>query len=71
MSKKLTRKEAINLIQFAGYHNDPAASTRLYIENRISQAAAQRAFATGAQKRKQGMPCGCHDCQKEKQTPHT
>jgi hypothetical protein len=58
----MTRKDAINHIRVAGYHGDVQRGTRLYIENRVSYAAHLEAFREGAQARRSGMKCSCHDC---------
>lgn len=44
----MTRKQALQCIRGAGATNDKQAFTRLYVENRISLAAAQQAFREGA-----------------------
>jgi hypothetical protein len=62
----MNRKDALTCIKVSGYHNDLAAFTRLYIENRISREAANRAYMIGAQQRKNGMRCSCYDCNKGK-----
>ncbi len=58
----MKRKDALNAIRFAGYHNDTASFTTLYIENRVSVAAARNAFAQGAQAKAKGVGCGCAEC---------
>ena len=61
---KLKRSEVLNLIAFAGYHQDQARFTRLYVENRVGYAAAKAAYRAGARQRAQGVRCDCHDCKK-------
>lgn len=58
----MKRKDALNALRFAGYHGDNARATVLYIENRVSIAAANEAFAQGARAKRNGIPCGCNDC---------
>ena len=43
----MKRKLALDAIRAAGYENDRRAFTRLYVENRVSFAAAQAAFNAG------------------------
>jgi hypothetical protein len=43
----VTRTQAVKLIQFAGYHDDRATFTRLYIENGVSYENAKLAYARG------------------------
>lgn len=56
------REQALGWIRVAGYHEDSAAFTRLYIENRVSLAAAKEAFRNGRAQRAAGVPCSCRDC---------
>lgn len=49
---KMPRKHAINLIKEAGYENDTAKMMRIFCENRISYAVAQKAFAEGKERKK-------------------
>lgn len=60
----MKRKDAINALIFAGAHDDRAAFTRIYIENKIGLAAAKDAFATGKRLKASGMPCGCSECKR-------
>lgn len=59
----MTRKDAIRAIVYAGYHNDKATGTRLYIENRISFTVYTQAFNDGRRMRANGMRCHCHSCE--------
>jgi len=43
-------------LRIAGYDNDSATWTRLYIENKISYAAAKQAWAEGVRMREAGIP---------------
>lgn len=58
----MKRKDALNLLKFAGYHGDNATFTRVLIEERVSRASAQEAYLTGARARRNGVACGCNDC---------
>lgn len=60
--EKPTRAQILDLIAFAGYHQDRAAFTRLLIENRVSYAAAKSAYGAGARQRAAGIKCGCIEC---------
>jgi hypothetical protein len=50
------------LLRVAGYHEDRATFTRLYIENRISKKNADEAYRSGRQAKAAGVRCDCHDC---------
>lgn len=52
----MKRAHAITYLQIAGYDDDKEAWTRLYIENRISYAAAKKAWAQGVAMRQAGVP---------------
>lgn len=52
----MKREHAISYLRIAGYDNDRAAWTRLYVENRISYAAAQKAWSEGVLMRQAGVP---------------
>lgn len=43
----MTRKLALDALRVAGFEHDRRAFTRLYIENRVSIQAAERAFREG------------------------
>jgi hypothetical protein len=58
----MTRKQALNAIQFAGYHEDRATGTRLYVENRVSITAYNEAFNKGRRAKAAGVPCNCMEC---------
>lgn len=62
----MTRALAMAHLRIAGYHDDRAAWTRLYVENRVSYAAAKRAWAAGKLARDNGVRCTCTEC---KETP--
>lgn len=59
---KMTRKQRLDAIKVAGYHDDRRTATRLYIEGRLSLPAMQEAFAQGARARAAGVPCSCFEC---------
>jgi len=56
------RAQALLAVQYAGYHDDKAESTRLLIENRISRAAHLEAWKRGAAMKAAGVRCGCQSC---------
>jgi hypothetical protein len=58
----MTRIQATTYLRIAGYHDDRAAFTRLYVENRISLPAAKEAYRSGQQAKKVGVRCDCNDC---------
>ncbi len=60
----MKRKQGLAWIRVAGYHNDAAAATRIYIESRISREAHDRAFREGERAKANGMPCHCSECSK-------
>ena len=60
----MKREQAIDLLRFAGYHGDRTSFTRLYIENRVSYAAAKQAYSQGEAAKSRGLGCGCNDCKK-------
>jgi len=62
MKSTMTRKQRLEAIKVAGYHDDRRTATRLYIEGRLSLPAMQEAFAKGAQARAAGVPCSCFEC---------
>ena len=45
--EKMTRKQALDAMRGAGATNNKQAFARLYVENRISLVAANRAWADG------------------------
>lgn len=51
----MTRAQAIAAMRVAGYHEDRAAWTRLYVEQRVSFEKAQRAWREGAELRMTGV----------------
>ena len=61
----MNRATALTLLAVAGYHEDKTAFVRLYVENRISFANAQKAYASGKRARTNGVPCTCGECKKE------
>jgi hypothetical protein len=52
----MKREHAIAYLRIAGYDNDRAAWTRLYVENRVSYAAAKKAWEEGVLMRQAGVP---------------
>lgn len=60
----MKRADALAYIRIAGYHNDQAAFTRLYIENKVGWEAARNAYRGGQNLKAGGMRCTCSDCSK-------
>lgn len=61
----MDRKQALAAIKFAAYHNDSREALRVYVENRISRAAYEKAWAAGVELKKGGMRCTCYRCKIE------
>jgi hypothetical protein len=61
------RKDLIRAIQFAGYHNDSSAATRLLLQNvgKVSYQVWSEAFKQGQRAKVNGARCNCSACQKE------
>ena len=61
--KPSKREIELSGFRFAGYHGDNAALTRKLIERRfVKREDAMAEFSVGIQQRKNGVPCGCHQC---------
>lgn len=58
----MKRTDAIAYMRIAGYHNDLARWTRLFIENRVGREAANLAWVTGKTQKQRGMKCTCTTC---------
>lgn len=58
----MKRKDALAWIRIAGYHNDVGSFVRLYVENRVSRAAADEAWAVGKRQKANGVLCSCQAC---------
>jgi hypothetical protein len=58
----MKRKDALNAIMYAGYHEDTRTGTRLFIENRISFEVYNAKFNEGRQRKRNGQRCGCSEC---------
>ena len=61
----MKRKDVLESIKLAGYHNDSRLFTRLLCENRISRKAADDAYRAGTILRGTGFVCTCSDCIKK------
>jgi hypothetical protein len=57
-----SRKQILESIKVAGYHQDDQAFLRLYTENRIGYSAAQAARTEGILARQKGVKCSCYAC---------
>ena len=58
----MNRKNALDYMRIAGYHDDKAAFYRLYVEHRISKAAADEAWSAGVKQKNDGATCNCYRC---------
>lgn len=56
------REQVLQAVKVAGYHEDRAMGTRLYVEGRISMASYLQAFNAGRRAKVAGVKCGCLDC---------
>jgi len=63
------RKDVLDLIRIAGYHEDERAYMRLYCETRIGRAAAREAYETGLRQKAGGMKCSCFHCKTRNEYP--
>ena len=60
----MKREDAITKLRVAGYHGDRATFTRTYVEERVSYAAAKKAYEEGRAMHARGVVCACHECKK-------
>lgn len=60
----MKRKDALAYMRIAGYHDDKARFTQLYMEHRISRPVADDAWREGVRAKANGMRCSCSDCNK-------
>ena len=58
----MKRKDSLAWLRIAGYHNNTAAFVRLYVENRVSRTAADKAWDQGVKYKKDGGTCSCREC---------
>lgn len=58
----MKRKDALQYLKYAGYHNDSKEFIRLYVENRVSISVAREWFAKGQQAKAGGVKCNCYQC---------
>lgn len=58
----MKRALALDLIRYAGYHDDRAAFTRLYINSSVAYGPAKDAYAQGRAARVRGLRCECPEC---------
>lgn len=65
----MTRQLALAHITYAGYHNDKRRGARLYVENRVSLAAYQKAWAEGVRAKAAGVHCSCTECRETQKIP--
>ena len=62
----MKRSDLLACIRIAGYHNDLAEGTRIFVENRISRQAYDEAFRKGAEMKRAGIKCSCFECKNSK-----
>lgn len=65
----MKRADAMTYLTIAGFHEDRAAFTRLYIENKISYGSAKAAYEQGRAAKARGVRCTCIDCKPKEHTP--
>ena len=58
----MKRKDVLDLIRIAGYHDDREEFMRLFCENRVRYAAALAAYDVGVGQKASGMKCACFHC---------
>lgn len=58
----MKRDVLLSHLRVAGYHDDSATFTRLYIENRISYDSAKKEYLKGQKMKADGIGCTCPDC---------
>jgi hypothetical protein len=58
----MNRATRLELMKVAGYHDDRAGFTRLFVEGRVSMMVANERFRTGAKMKSNGVKCSCIDC---------
>jgi hypothetical protein len=64
-TETMKRKDTLNWLKIAGYHNNQSAYVRIFVEGRVSREAADEAWRRGIDAKAAGMPCHCKDCTKE------
>lgn len=62
----MKRKDALNHIRVAGYHEDKKSFIRLKVENRVSNQCANDAYREGMRQRDAGVKCNCYECKEGK-----
>ncbi len=62
----MNRQQALDRLQYAGYHKDSRMFVQTYVENRISYPVAIKEYNTGWQKRLNGVKCNCQECNPSK-----
>ena len=60
----MKRKQAIEDIKVAAYHEDIKQAMRIYVESRVSHRSYTLAVAEGRRLKAAGVPCSCHGCNK-------
>ncbi len=58
----MKRKDALNLIRYAGYHLDLDKAIRVYVENRISYQVYVNTYREGIEAKLSNLPCTCSIC---------
>lgn len=60
----MKRKQALNVIKYAGYHKDYELAMRTKVENRISLQVYNDKFREGMKAKENGIKCNCYFCNK-------
>lgn len=63
--KPSKRQVALAKLRKAGYHEDRALFTQVYVEERVSLKVAKEQYQAGRRLKAAGVPCGCYKCRKE------
>jgi len=58
----MKRSEALEEIQWAGWHGDTQKAAAIVRQKNIGAAASRRAFLNGQKMKERKEPCGCADC---------
>lgn len=56
------RETALAYARIAGYHNDKAAFTRLYVESKVRLELMNDAWRVGVKQKLAGVKCNCYQC---------
>jgi hypothetical protein len=62
IGKPMTRKEALNAIRAAGYHDNIRHYLHILDDSKIDKPTADKAWNEGRNANMKGMPCTCMQC---------